>query len=85
MARKPHIPTDAEDREITEAARQDPDNPPLGDDFFAKAVRGRPPLPDEARKRRVNLMLDPDVIERLKERGNMSAEANAILRRTLGV
>lgn len=85
MARKPHIPTEAEDRAITEAARRDPDNPPLDDDFFAHARRGRPPLPEDVRKRRVNLMLDPDVVEKLKARGNMSAEANAILRRTLGV
>lgn len=85
MARKPHIPTEAEDREINEASRNDPDNPPLDDDFFAHARRGRPPLPEEARKRRVNLMLDPDVVEKLRARGNMSAEVNAILREELGV
>ncbi len=41
---------------------------------------GRPPIPTGERKRRVNLMLDPDVIAELKAKGNMSAEANQIPR-----
>lgn len=57
----------------------------LDDQFFASAKRGRPPLPDAQRKKRVNLMLDPDVIEGLKAKGNMSAEANQILREKLGL
>ena len=85
MKRKVTIPTDAEDRAITNAARRDPDNPPLDEMFFSRARRGRPPLPDAVKKRRVNLMLDPDVIEKLKAKGNMSAEANAVLREALGI
>jgi uncharacterized protein (DUF4415 family) len=47
--------------------------------------RGRPPMPSEQRKRRVNLMLAPDVIEALKARGAMSTEADKILRAALGL
>ncbi|WP_308916136.1 BrnA antitoxin family protein [Jannaschia sp. LMIT008] len=57
----------------------------LDDAFFANAVRGRPPLPPASRKRRMNLMLDPDVIEGLRARGKMSAHVNALLRRDLGL
>ncbi|MBL4767324.1 MAG: hypothetical protein JKY94_06345 [Rhodobacteraceae bacterium] len=49
------------------------------------AGRGRPFLLDSDKKRRVNLMLDPEVVERLKLKGNMSAAANKILRETLGL
>ena len=69
---KPYIDEDGEVRELDEH-------------FFANAKRGRPPLPNAQRKRRVNLMLDPDVIEGLKAKGNMSAEANAALRDALGI
>lgn len=69
---KPYIGPDGEVRE-------------LDDYFFANAKRGRPQLPSEQRKKRVNLMLDPDVVEGLKAQGNMSAKANAILRKALGV
>jgi uncharacterized protein (DUF4415 family) len=94
-----HIPDDAEDAEITAAALSDPDNPPLGDDFFARAkplsafpelekiIRpGRPPLPEGQRKKRVTLYLDPDVLARLKEGGKgWQTRANAALRRALGL
>lgn len=70
--KKPYIGKDGEVRELDEG-------------FFAKARRGRPPMPQDARKKRVNLMLDPDVIEGLKAKGNMSAEANEILREKLGL
>ena len=69
---KPYIDDEGEVRELDEH-------------FFAKAKRGRPPLPSAQRKKRVHLMLDPDVIEGLKARGNMSAEANAALRDALGI
>jgi len=49
------------------------------------ARRGRPSLPTEARKQRVNLMLDPDVIARLKTEGNMSAAVNDMLREKMGL
>ncbi len=70
--RKPLIGADGEVRELEK-------------DDIAVARRGRPPLPKGEKKKRVNLMLDPDVIERLRARGNMSAEANAILRERLGL
>ena len=53
----------------------------LDADFFAKAKRGRPALPAEARKRRVNLMLDPDVADQLKTLPNASAYVNDMLRK----
>jgi len=69
---KPYIGEDGEVRELDEH-------------FFTNAKRGRPPMPSELRKRRVNLMLAPDVIEALKARGAMSTEADKILREALGL
>lgn len=57
----------------------------LDDAWVSSAKRGRPTMPESARKKRVNLMLDPDVVDGLKAHGNMSAEANSILRRALGL
>ena len=62
------------------------DVPDLGDDFFARAKRGRPPLPDDRKKRRVNIMLDPDIHSALKaERGSVSERINRLLREDLGM
>ena len=55
----------------------------LDEHLFAKAERGRPALPKAQRKRRVNLMLDEDVIAGLRAKGNMSVEANSALREAL--
>lgn len=57
----------------------------LDREFFAKAKRGRPQLPDSAKKRRVNLMLDPDVATRLLSLDNSSAYVNSVLRKSLGI
>lgn len=57
----------------------------LDEGFFREATRGRPPLPEGARKRRVQLLLDPDIVEKLKDRGNMSGTANDLLRQALGL
>ena len=47
---------------------------------------GRPPLPPEARKKRVTLHLDPDVLDRLKSEGKgWQTRANAALRKALGL
>ena len=47
---------------------------------------GRPPLPDAARKQRVTLYLDPDVLAALKADGKgWQTRANAALRRVLGL
>lgn len=69
---KPYIDDDGEVRD-------------LDDNFFANATRGRPPMPEGQKKKRVNLMLDPDVIEALKKEGNMSASVNQMLRGKLGL
>ncbi|PID95787.1 MAG: hypothetical protein CSA85_00510 [Alphaproteobacteria bacterium] len=69
---KPYIDSEGEVRELDEP-------------FFTNAKRGRPPLPEAERKRRVNLMLSPAVIEALKARGAMSAEADKILREAMGL
>ena len=57
----------------------------LDDEFFARAKRGRPALLDAEKKRRVNLMLDPDVAAKLQQKDNSSAFVNALLRETLGL
>jgi uncharacterized protein (DUF4415 family) len=47
---------------------------------------GRPPLPETARKQRVTLYLDPDVLAALKADGRgWQTRANAALRRALGL
>ena len=66
--KKPYVARDGEVRE-------------LDSDFFAKAKRGRPALPAEAKKRRVNLMLDPEIADRLKTLPNASAYVNDMLRK----
>lgn len=72
LEREPLIDADGEVREITA-------------EDMKHARRGRPPLPREVRKKRVNLMLDPAVVDALKARGVMSAEANRLLRKALGL
>lgn len=53
---------------------------------LARARRGRPMLPAEERKKRVNVMMDPDVHGALKDRGiNMSDRINKLLREDLGL
>ena len=72
VEREPLVGTDGEVREITEADMK-------------HAVRlGRPPMPADLRKRRVTMMLDPDIIERLKADGRgWQTRANALLREAL--
>ena len=48
--------------------------------------RGRPPLPEMQRKRRTTIMLDPDVLDRLRKDGKgWQTRANALLREALGL
>ncbi|WP_155046351.1 hypothetical protein [Paracoccus shanxieyensis] len=56
----------------------------LGDAFSAKARRGRPTMLPERRKVRQNVMINPDVAERLEDLGNKSAFVNDALRKALG-
>jgi uncharacterized protein (DUF4415 family) len=47
---------------------------------------GRRPMPEEQRKKRVTLYLDPDVLARLKADGKgWQTRANATLRKALGL
>lgn len=49
-----------------------------------KRRRGRPQLPESVRKKRISIMLDPDVIETLKFDGKgWQTRVNQILRRHL--
>jgi hypothetical protein len=68
--KRPYINRDGEVRE-------------LGQEFFAIAKRGRPSMPAETKKRRINIMLDPDVADRLKAIPNVSAYVNDLLRKKL--
>ena len=55
---------------------------------FAEFIRkgGRPRLPASARKRRITLMLDPDVVEHFKAGGRgWQTRINAALRKALGL
>ncbi len=71
--RKPYIGADGEVRQLDEH-------------FFKHARRGRPPLPPGVRKKRVQLMLDPDVVAALRKDGRgMSGRVNDILRKALDV
>jgi len=70
----PLVGKDGEVREIT-----------AEDMKFARRA-GRPPLPEQTRKRKVSIMLDPDVIDRLKQDGRgWQTRANAFLRSALGL
>ncbi len=70
--RKPLVGRDGKVREITRA------------DMKHAARLGRPPMPADLRKRRVTMMLDPDIIARLKADGRgWQTRANALLREAL--
>lgn len=70
---KPYIDKDGEVRE-------------LDDHFFANAKRGRPALPDNKKKKRVNVSLDRDLVDTAKAKGlNLSRHVNDILRKELGL
>lgn len=68
--KEPYINRDGEVRELDQ-------------EFFAGARRGRPAMPVEARKRRVNIMLNPDVADHLKTIPNASAYVNDLLRKQI--
>ncbi len=59
---------------------------PLDDGFFKKAKRGRPPMPAELRKKRVDIMLDPDVLAYFKAGGKgWQTRINKALREIAGL
>lgn len=85
MKPKVTMPNAEEDRKITAAAKADPDNPPLDDDFFERARRGRPALAAADKKKRVNVTLDQELIDKARAKGiNLSARVNELLRQDLG-
>jgi len=58
----------------------------LDDAFFKTAKRGRPPMPPELRKKRVDMMLDPDVLEYFKSSGKgWQTRINEALREAAGL
>ena len=69
---KPYIDENGEVRELDE-------------NFFREAKRGRPPMPADQRKKRVNLMLAPDVAAALDRQKNKSEAVNEALRAHLGL
>ena len=75
MSTKPLEPLIGHDGEVREIAMSD----------LVHARRGRPPMPSEARKQRVNLTLDPDIVARLRAEGDMSGRVNRMLRRELAL
>lgn len=84
------IALDPDNPELTEEdfARMRPvwDFPDLVALLQANGKLGRPPLPEDRKKRRVTLHLDPDVLERLREGGKgWQTRANAALRSALGL
>lgn len=72
--------------EVAARARTIFEIPELAD--LAELVRkgGRPALPERYRKRRVTIMLDPDVIEHFKAEGKgWQTRVNAALRKAAGL
>ena len=81
------------------SAKPDAENPEWSSEDFANAQplnafpelaqiirQGRPALPAEARKQRVTMYLDREIVERLKADGRgWQTRANAVLRKALGV
>lgn len=88
--KKSYIDQDGEAVELDEAffheAKPTAEIPELVQLLTRHGKWGRPPLPPEARKKRVTLHLDPDVLERLKSEGKgWQTRANAALRKALGL
>ena len=84
---KSYIDEDGEALELDEAwfreAKPMSDLPELQDMLRRQ---GRPALPQDERKQRVTLYLDPDVLARLKAEGRgWQTRANAAMRRALGI
>lgn len=58
----------------------------LDDVWFAKAIRGRPKLPSDVRKKPVSILLDPDVINYFKKDGRgWQACINTALKKVAGL
>lgn len=54
--------------------------------WFSNAKRGRPLLPEQLRKQRVNIMLDADLLDKLRASGKgWQTRVNAALRKDAGL
>lgn len=75
MAAAEQVPLDGKDGEVREIA----------EGHMKHAIRlGWPPMPADQRKRRVTMMLEPDIIDRLKADGRgWRTGANALPREAL--
>jgi uncharacterized protein (DUF4415 family) len=81
-------PNDAPELTPEFAATLTPFSELSDDDPFVAFIRkgGRPALPERYRKRRVTIMLDPDVIEHFKAGGKgWQTRMNAALRKAAGL
>ena len=67
--KKLRTPDEAETRRIDKGIAADPDAFEPTDAEFETARRGRPKLPDEARKVSVTVRLAPEVVEHFKSGG----------------
>ena len=66
------------DHELTQNAISDPDNPPVSEDFIARAQRVQSP---SEQKQQVTLRIDSDVLNWFKEKGKgYQTMINAVLR-----
>jgi len=66
------------DHELTQNAVSDPDNPPVNEDFFARAEQVQLP---SGPKQLVSLRIDSDVLSWFKEKGKgYQTMINAVLR-----
>ena len=66
------------DHELTQNALSDPDNPPVNEDFFARAERVQSPIEP---KQQVTLRIDSDVLTWFKQKGKgYQTMINAVLR-----
>jgi uncharacterized protein (DUF4415 family) len=88
--KKSYIEQDGEAAELDESffreAKPTAEIPELVELLTRHGTYGRPPLPSDARKKRVTLHLDPDVLDRLKSEGKgWQTRANAALRKALGL
>jgi len=66
------------DHELTQNAFSDPDNPPVNEDFFARAEQVQPP---PGPKQQVTLRIDSDILAWFKDKGKgYQSMINAVLR-----